>query len=410
MEFLAYLGFTLFITSYILVEGFGDFISDNAAKPQLQNRLLHLSILLLAGVFYLQFVRHLLDAAGHHPKLYKISIWTERIILISVLFALPIIQLSGNLRPVLHYYGGLYMIIFPAQLYILYVMIRHFTVYTGLVIAGTIVLMISMRYTFFSWIFFGVIPEKSISQGIVMAGVSLNFLFMNLSLIFRSKEIQKEKLQLEIQKRDELNRQRLNISNDLHDDAGASLSSLYLYSTMAESAVGRDTQAAQTHLSRISKGLREVMENMNDIVWAVSRDEGNEKLFSSRIKDFAYELSDATGIAIHYRIDSELERLIKAIPVRRNLLLITKEALNNAIKHSGARQITVSLQRTDDQLHLVVVDDGCGFDPELARKGHGLNTLSGRAETVGGELIIDSMPNGKGTTVSCIIPLARISD
>lgn len=409
-EFLAYLGFTLLITSYILIEGFGEFISSSTETEQLRKRLLHVSILLLGGVFYLQFVRYLIDAANNHFQLNRISIWTERIILLSVLISVPVIQSANNTRLALPVYALVYMIILPAQLYILYTMIRHFTVYTGLVIAGTILLMVSMRYTFLSWIFFGVFPEKSISQGIVMAGVSLNFLFMNLSLIFRSKEIQNEKIQLEIQKRDELNRQRMNISNDLHDDAGASLSSLYLYSTMAESAVGKDTQAAQKHLSRISKGLREVMENMNDIVWAVSRDDRNEKLFSSRIKDFAYELSDATGIDIHYHIDPELERLIKDVQVRRNLLLITKEALNNAMKHSGARQVTVSLHRNDDHLQLSVADDGCGFDPELSKSGHGLSTLKNRAESIGGKLSIDSSLQGKGTTITCTIPLARISD
>lgn len=411
-EFFAYLAFTILISFFAVNESIIGMNRQVSERSPEENRalLLHVSVLILSGTFYLRFTRYLMDAVRFHPTFNKVGIWSERFFLICLFIAVPGILLSSTPEIFKNFYAALYLIILPAQLYMLYIMIRHRTVYTGLVIVGTILLMLSLRFTITKAIFGVQLPDELLGIGILTLGIALNFLFVNLSLIFRSKEIQNEKLILEIEKRDELNRQRLTISNDLHDDAGASLSSLYLYSSMAEAAVGNDTKAAQQHLARISSGLREVMENMNDIVWAVSRDDENNKLFSSRIKDFAYEFSDATGISIQYEIDPELEQQIKAIAVRRNLMLITKEALNNAMKHSRAHRISVALHREGDFLRLSITDDGIGFDPSQAHAGHGLNTLKTRTESVGGKLTIEAPVDGKGTTIMCLIPIARISD
>ncbi len=411
-EFFAYLAFTILISFFAVNEsiiGINRQVSERSPE-ETRAMLLHVSVLILAGTFYLRFTRYLMDAIRSHPTFNKVGIWSERFFLICLFIAVPGILLSSTPEIFINFYSALYMIVLPAQLYMLFIMIRHRTTYTGLVTVGSITLMLSLRFTITKAIFGVQLNDEQLGVGILSLGIALNFLFVNLSLIFRSKEIQNEKLNLEIEKRDELNRQRMTISNDLHDDAGASLSSLYLYSNMAEVAVGNDTKAAQQHLARISSGLRQVMENMNDIVWAVSRDDGNDKLFSSRIKDFAYELSDATGISMHYEIDLEVEQRIKAIPVRRNLMLVAKEALNNAMKHSGASRISVVLQREEEFLRFSVSDDGIGFDPNQAHRGHGLITLKTRAESVGGKLKIETQTGGKGTTITFFIPLARISD
>jgi two-component system NarL family sensor kinase len=86
------------------------------------------------------------------------------------------------------------------------------------------------------------------------------------------------------------------------------------------------------------------------------------------------------------------------------LFRAVQEALQNAIKYSHARELSVNLTGGPDGLTLTVADDGIGFDVEAAwGKGLGLVSMSERMETVGGSLDIQSLP-GHGTRLTASIP------
>jgi signal transduction histidine kinase len=85
--------------------------------------------------------------------------------------------------------------------------------------------------------------------------------------------------------------------------------------------------------------------------------------------------------------------------VKRNVYLIFKESLNNIIKHSSARNVTIRVTNSDNRLNLQIADDGIGFEQTSVIKGNGLYNLSNRAEQIGAELKIISSP-GKGTTIN----------
>ena len=87
-----------------------------------------------------------------------------------------------------------------------------------------------------------------------------------------------------------------------------------------------------------------------------------------------------------------------------HLYRIAQEAVNNAAKHSGARKITIALDMIDDYFRLTIADDGMGMAPAPnGSRGMGLHTMRYRAQSLGGELKIESRP-GKGTIISCQIP------
>jgi signal transduction histidine kinase len=86
------------------------------------------------------------------------------------------------------------------------------------------------------------------------------------------------------------------------------------------------------------------------------------------------------------------------------LFRIAQEALQNAIKHSGARQVSVRLAGVPDGLALTIDDDGAGFDVERVRRGLGLTSMEERAARAGGTLRILSRP-GAGTRVEVTVPL-----
>ena len=90
------------------------------------------------------------------------------------------------------------------------------------------------------------------------------------------------------------------------------------------------------------------------------------------------------------------------------LFRVMQEALTNAISHSAARHLSVSLERNKDEIRLAVADDGVGFDPEAAMKGHGLGLIGMRERllAVSGDCTITSQC-GAGTRVLARVPIRR---
>jgi signal transduction histidine kinase len=85
---------------------------------------------------------------------------------------------------------------------------------------------------------------------------------------------------------------------------------------------------------------------------------------------------------------------------------IAQEAVKNAIKHSGAKNLLITLDKNKDHVCISVEDDGKGFTPSKRSKGLGLHIMRYRANALGGELKIERRTRG-GTEIRCKIPLKR---
>ena len=199
---------------------------------------------------------------------------------------------------------------------------------------------------------------------------------------------------------------RSKLSRDLHDEVGATLSSIHIYSSVASKAMNGDAGKAQDALKQINVNTRQVMENMNDIVWAMHTGTKGEITFENKLKNYGYELLTPLNIHCTYQIDRDAERLLTNIEARKNILLITKEAINNVAKHSGATQASISLKITGKELCLAIDDNGKGL--ENRKNGNGFQNMKNRAEALGGYL--NFCANGKGTHVECSIPITSIRD
>jgi protein-histidine pros-kinase len=90
------------------------------------------------------------------------------------------------------------------------------------------------------------------------------------------------------------------------------------------------------------------------------------------------------------------------------LFRVMQEALTNAMTHSAARKVSVSLDGNEDEIRLEVSDDGAGFDPDEATKGHGLGLIGMRERlmAVGGDCTINSR-RGAGTRILARVPIHR---
>ena len=202
---------------------------------------------------------------------------------------------------------------------------------------------------------------------------------------------------------------RTQISRDLHDDIGASLSSINIYSSVAESEVKENPDKAREIIRQINRNSRQVMENISDIVWANRINRTEDDTLSSRIRNYGYELLSHKGIDGTYEIDPLIEKKLSGPDARKSVLLIIKEAVNNIAKYSEATEASIKIGMEGSDLNIIIEDNGKGFEMDQMRKGNGLIHMKQRAEALGGALTIMG-GRGSGTFIKARIPLANISD
>ncbi|KIC92020.1 tetratricopeptide repeat-containing sensor histidine kinase [Flavihumibacter sp. ZG627] len=187
---------------------------------------------------------------------------------------------------------------------------------------------------------------------------------------------------------------RNKIASDLHDDVGSTLSSISIFSQMVQ----QQSKEVNPMLETIEESSRKMLDAMADIVWTINPENDQFEKIILRMRNFAYEVLGAKGIDFEFIADDEVERLKLLMDVRKNLYLIFKEAVNNMIKYSGADKALFSLSSSNNNLTMLIKDNGKGFAVENSRVGNGLKNMKKRADEIGGQLTIDSLP-GKGTTI-----------
>lgn len=207
---------------------------------------------------------------------------------------------------------------------------------------------------------------------------------------------------------EKVNEMRNKISRDLHDEVGAILSSIQVYAAVAEKSMQQQPEMAKEAIRKIEDNTAQAMDNMSDIVWAIKTFTTDETTLTDKLKNYGFEILTARNINCTYDINEEAERQLVNVEARRNILLIAKEAMNNAAKHSGATEVTVRAQNEEGYFVLEISDNGKGMNPSTARNGNGISNMKKRAELMKAELLIESALE-KGTHITCKIPLANIS-
>jgi ligand-binding sensor domain-containing protein/anti-sigma regulatory factor (Ser/Thr protein kinase) len=206
---------------------------------------------------------------------------------------------------------------------------------------------------------------------------------------------------------------RNKIAQDLHDNIGSTLSSISVYSEVAKIHGGKnEMQGLNDVLEKISGTSNEMVAEMNDIVWAINpRNDSMEKIVQ-RMESFAKPLAAARKILFDFQYNESVLSLQLDMDKRKNFYLVFKEAVNNAIKYSGASELAVSVSSNNHQLKLTVKDNGVGFNPEkemsglpASLSGNGLKNMHARTSELKGTILIDSQP-GKGTSIKLIFPLS----
>ena len=199
---------------------------------------------------------------------------------------------------------------------------------------------------------------------------------------------------------------RNEISKDLHDDVGATLSSISILSQVAKDRM-EDGQREQSSsiLTKINSYSQEMVEKMGDIVWAVNARNDSLADVIQRLKNSFMESAATRGIALRIEVNPLLESKTMPMQVRKNIYLIAKEALNNAIKYCAGTEVRVVFGLAGGIMDMTVTDNGQGFDSGLAAKGNGLINMKARALEMKAKLGIHTHPGG--TTVSLRMPIPK---
>jgi len=199
-------------------------------------------------------------------------------------------------------------------------------------------------------------------------------------------------------------RMRTRIATDLHDDIGASLSRIALFSEVAKEEASRTSPRLYEMSQKIGDNARELLDAVGTLVWSIDPRHDRFQDVVTHMKNFAQEMFAAKGIDYSLEVEREVEHLGLPLEARKNLLLIFKEAVNNVVRHSQCTSVRVSLQVYDRMLEMLISDDGKGLSSSGGDRGHGLANMKMRAESIGGECTISSK-NGEGTHVQVRLPL-----
>ena len=198
-----------------------------------------------------------------------------------------------------------------------------------------------------------------------------------------------------------LERMRLRIARDLHDEVGANLGSISLIAQMMEQTPS-SSDATQV------RGIAvQTIDTLRDIIWFI--DPKHDKL-----SDLVLRLEETARMmlaTVKYKFSQQgdFRSADLSLAFRRNVPPLFKETLHNILKHSHATEVNILVCREVDQFQFRIQDNGIGFDPSQKNSGNGLRNLRKRAMEIHGAVVVESAP-GSGTVVTFTAPITQTRD
>ena len=214
----------------------------------------------------------------------------------------------------------------------------------------------------------------------------------------RTRQLQQETREREVAERERaLETERSRIARDLHDDLGSSLTEI---SVLASKGQRLGTLDELVVLFRaITAKARGLVTALDVIVWAVDPKDNSLESVADYLGDFAGEYLSHSGIACRFDIPVALPPIVLEGRLRHGLLLAVKETLNNVERHAQATEVEFRMAIVEDQLEIVISDNGKGFDTRTKHRGNGLKNLPLRLSKLGGRYTVESSL-GNGTVVT----------
>jgi two-component system, NarL family, sensor kinase len=199
-------------------------------------------------------------------------------------------------------------------------------------------------------------------------------------------------------------KERKRIAEELHDGIGGSLSGIKL--ALLNLNDQKKTEAAYnkvvTNIDQVCAEIRTISHNLIPPNF-------EQTGFVNVLQQYFYQFSSDTKIKLEYQLhpENELNSLLRTFHIE--LYRIVQEALNNIKKHAQATSLEIQLLMDQDDINLIIEDNGIGFDPDKITYGIGLNNISSRVNLLNGTIDIDSKVN-RGTIINIDFNKTTVKD
>lgn len=361
-------------------------------------------LLLITGtVSYLAFTRYFLDTAQLHPRLnsfLKYEAWA----LVLLMGIYTVVFFGTNTFIYENYLENLMKIIMivAALVYIFLSLVEHNPLMNYLAVGV-------LTQIFFSIVSLILVLSGAKAQHIFDSpifyfevGIICSIIFFLLGVFYKNRQElilriqEQEAMKLEVERQSFENKitviktqqeERNRISADMHDDLGAGMTSIRLYSELAKTKLG---EKSIPELDKISGSADELINNMNAIIWSMASQNDSMGNMVAYIRSYAIQYLENTNIKPFVSIPEHLPALVVNGTIRRNVFLVIKEALQNVVKHSGATELHIVMQKEPDGYSLVIHDNGKGIDFDKLRPfSNGLKNMRKRMKDVNIEFSIE---------------------
>lgn len=240
----------------------------------------------------------------------------------------------------------------------------------------------------------------------IKMGLLAEMFFFNVAILKKWNAQERAIYQKDFEKALAIEKIRNEISKELHDDIGSTLSGIHMYSHMAgdAAATGLNTQYNRS-IDTIKMASGEMIRKLKDMVWTIQPGNFSLTELGGKIQEHLIFMAGAKNIKVEYSTQIEENKQVNT-EWRHHVFVIAKEMINNAVKYSEATVITVIMKSGNDILTLEVSDNGIGFNPATILKGNGLNNMQQRAAELSSELVITTT-EAKGTSIQLISKITR---
>ena len=209
----------------------------------------------------------------------------------------------------------------------------------------------------------------------------------------------------EFQRKSLIEKERMRIAMDLHDDIGASLTALSLITSLLNDV--EVEERGKGLIKKVNEVSGKMVQDMNEIVWALNATNDTLPNLMAYTRQTISNLLFNADVAFEESEPIKYPKIFVSGTTRRHVFIIIKELVNNAIKHSGSKRLKVGVT-VNDRLSVTIVDFGVGIaDPKfsvISNGGNGLNNMKRRIQDLGGEI---TFKNENGLTVNFSIPLSK---
>jgi signal transduction histidine kinase/ligand-binding sensor domain-containing protein len=232
-----------------------------------------------------------------------------------------------------------------------------------------------------------------------IAGVGLSLVALAAWAV-RSRELRLIRKRIEaFERQQELDRERLRISQDMHDEIGSTLTEITMLSELARQ-FDSSPAAQDGYLNGIAEKSRAVVSSIGEIIWAINPRFGHAEDLFAYIRQYATRFCETAGVRCRVEVPEGGESIMLSTEQRRNVFLVVKESLRNIVRHAAATEVAVTVSLQGSGLTVSIADNGRGFaDLRRGEFGTGLESMRKRMGDVGGGFRLDSRP-GSGTTVT----------